>query len=677
MPAFHHAFSAFVPRVTKRPIERIFSFKHETLHVGGAIHRYVDVVLLGSEGTTLLPFVRIAAEHVIWHEAHRAIGEEALSLLEAPVGSWALSRASDTAPSMEVLARDPVLERIAADESPDAPVVAGLAVYDRLFTEAERYAQLAPYLAGLRAIDLRPRFYGASLLAQRAASYAAVEDFSHAALFPQLHVSIDEEPHDYDVALALDVAPSAIDATLERARSAIHAGGKVLLSVRGSERVQLLRERGADVQELVRAGGAVLGELDETLGVWYARLESPAVAQETTAQIMVSPAPLKVLFALRPSSIDAFGGDVVQIRETAKALERLGHHVVVSTDAQPRADGFDVVHLTNLTSPFETIEQARAVQHFSGPIVLMPIFIDHADETTWGMRTSQAIFAAATDNASLRQSLHALAKRTITTENIPAPPARADLMPHFTAAQIETLRIADFAIANAHSEMHRLYRYLACDIPYDVAPSCADATVYGAHRRGAFEAKYGIRDFVLTTGRLESRKNQVLLIEALRDLGYPLLCIGRGVDALYATLFRAYRGEAMVLPFMSEAELAGAYAAARVVALPSWDEVVSLTALNAAVSEASMVLTRNSSEHEYFLSDAEYCDPGDVASVRGALERAWNGHDDRVDGRRTLAARVRTEYTWDHAAKITEAAYYRLLHNNPRGTRRLEAGSTP
>jgi glycosyltransferase involved in cell wall biosynthesis len=250
--------------------------------------------------------------------------------------------------------------------------------------------------------------------------------------------------------------------------------------------------------------------------------------------------------------------------------------------------------------------------------------------------------------------------------------------PGYTALQKEVVARSDYLIANAQSEIHRIYRYLDNSVPAAVVPSSADPQIYGRHRRPAFVERYGLEDFVLITGRIERRKNQLATIYALR--GRPertLVCIGKNIDAIYGMSVRAYAGGRVVfLPHVPQTELAAAYAAARVVALPSWDEVVSLTSLNGAISEAALVLSRNGYEHEYFGDMAEYCDPGNVDDIAAAIDRAWERYEARAADREQLAERVRREYNWDRSAELTEAAYYRVLADNPRGRLRVE-GSRP
>lgn len=675
-PRFHRLYEPCVPR--SRPlgaVPRIFSLKLERIAYGSAVQTFVDAVLLDGERAQSIPFVRIVGGNPIFHRRHEPLGAVVLEGLGKALASWAAGKPAGESLAFDVLTRDAALEALLADEAPGAPVVPGLAVYQRVFDVVDRYAHLAGRIGGRDVLDLWPGSgLGASGVAHFARSYAAWARASHeAAARFALHALESSEPRrTFDVVAALDVPPGDLAAIVDLARGKIARDGRILLSSRGAAGAEALRGLGSSVRPLTRLGAEALGPLDESM-TWLEPLPRVYAAPPLAASpVSTARSPLKILFVLRSSARRAFGGDVVQVQRTAESLRARGHRVEVTMEPGPAAEGFDIVHLSNLTSPDETLQQARGVARFQGPVVLMPIFTDHSDETAWGMAATQAVFLSADDEAGLSARLDDVAARRVSVNGMNPPPARNDVMPQYTAMQIEIMRHVDFLVANAYSEVHRIYRYLAPGIPFAIAPSCVDASTYGAHARERFVDTYGLRDFVLVTGRIEPRKNQLMVMHAMRDEPLKLVCVGSNAEGLYGVLVRMHRQEkVIILGHMTEAELAGAYAAARVVALPSWDEVVSLSALNAAVSGPSLVLSRNSYEHEYFRDDAEYCDPGNAADIARAIRRAWETHDVRAERRAALVERVKCEYAWERAAEATEAAYYRVLAHNPRGRERL------
>ena len=88
---------------------------------------------------------------------------------------------------------------------------------------------------------------------------------------------------------------------------------------------------------------------------------------------------LKVLFLSRATLFSVPGGDTVQIMKTAAALRERGCSVDISTDTAPRLEGFDLVHILNLTRPQETYVQALTAKKYGTPIAFSPIYVDYRE----------------------------------------------------------------------------------------------------------------------------------------------------------------------------------------------------------------------------------------------------------------------------------------------------------
>lgn len=661
----HEAYEAYIPGITMAEDARIVLLKAEVLNLCGTERTYVDAIVGSVSALSAIPFIGISQQRLpVFPKCFADASPATCAALSDPIARWIAQKGTQAHLVADVFHQHALL--LAAIEAvKQVPrALPGLSAYDLLFTEAERYANVTPFVHGRSVVDFNPGFgYGANTLRHVASRISAeIPQFARS-----MHDAVLPVNAPAQVALWLDADPAHLEAILDRCRTGIEPGGTAVISVRDANARDILASMGACVTAMHRPGADALGALNEWLAVFPYTSAPSAAPARSSAACQHTGRKLKILFALRPSAESIFGGDVVQVRQTVEALRRRGHTVELSTRPQLESAGFDIVHLSNLTAPEETLAQAESVRNFTGPVVLMPIFIDHADETVWGMATSLAAFVQSGDERDLHEKLNLLERRALSIPNLQAPPGRNDIVPGYTQAQRRIVELVDFVIANAHSEMHRIYRYLACDVPYAVAPSAVDARLYGAHRREEFVEAYGFADFVVMPGRYEPRKNQLLLFQALRDLDYPLVCVGSNRDAAFAQAVRAFRpAGATYFAHLAEDALAALFAAARIVVAPSWDEVVSLTSLNGAISEASLVLTRNSYEHEYFQDDAEYCDPASVASIRSALQRAWNTHDERRGRRERLAERVRLQYNWDASAAATEAAYYRALSSRRR-----------
>ncbi|MBV9271869.1 MAG: hypothetical protein JO165_12300, partial [Candidatus Eremiobacteraeota bacterium] len=473
----HRQFSGYFAALAQIDSPQLVALKVEAVQVGLAMQRFVDVVVSAQNRLAAIPFIRVNGDNdPILHVFHQGIGEETARWVRDTVAGWIQRKGTTALGDVDLFTNDDELVRYLQSDAPGMRAIAGIAPYQRVFDEADRYANLLPFIASRRVRDFNPGCgYGASTLRQSADRVGVDVDALHA--FAKRFTSPATDMGPVDTAIYLDVNSDAnVREFIENIRARAGAEVRVILSMRGDRGRENLQSAGFTTRAMVRPGANALGPLDE----WLAVVDAPArgrtnsfAADVPAAAVEVGARPLNVLFALRASAKAIFGGDVVQIRETVEALRRRGHRVEISYDNVLPAAGFDIVHLTNLTSPDATLLQAQSVQAFPGPVVLMPIFIDHADETVWGMKAEIAVYSHAADERDLQEKLGLIESRRLSIEEVQPPPARMELGANYTPMQRAILSHVDYAIANAHSEMHRLYRYLDYGIPYSIAPSCA------------------------------------------------------------------------------------------------------------------------------------------------------------------------------------------------------------
>ena len=154
----------------------------------------------------------------------------------------------------------------------------------------------------------------------------------------------------------------------------------------------------------------------------------------------------------------------------------------------------------------------------------------------------------------------------------------------------------------------------------------------------------------------------MLLAVACRRAGLRLVLIGDPRQPQYLEWVRKYGpDDLLVIPHLPQEEVAGAYAAARVHALPSWGEICGLVNLEAAACGAAVVTGTQGYELEYLSDLADYCDPADVESIRAAVRTAWDRYPDDVARREQLRLRVWDQFTWKASARATFEAYCRVL----------------
>lgn len=367
-----------------------------------------------------------------------------------------------------------------------------------------------------------------------------------------------------------------------------------------------------------------------------------------------------------PGAAGFRGGDLVQMRKTAVTLRHYGVQVAESFAPDPTPSGFDLAHVFNLRTARDTLAQLTHLKAFGIPVVLSPLYLDPS-VGLWGSRAVVGLFQDDPPPDALAARLANLRNRhvTVTLPEGEVYTAQSVNRPHadYDRTQQAALGLVDFLLVNGLLELHAMVRTLrVTHLPFAVAPLGIDTDVFRDPDPDPFARKYGVRDFVLQVGRIEAPKNQLLLAVACKQAGLDLVLIGDPRQQQYVEWIKRYGPERLlVIPHLPPAEVAGAYTAARVHALPSWGEVCGLVNLEAAACGASVVTGTQGYELEYLTDLADYCDPASVDSIRSVVRAAWDRHPAAAARREQLRLRVQSQFTWAAAAKATFEAYCRVL----------------
>ena len=143
----------------------------------------------------------------------------------------------------------------------------------------------------------------------------------------------------------------------------------------------------------------------------------------------------------------------------------------------------------------------------------------------------------------------------------------------------------------------------------------------------SFKEFHRLSDYILCVGRIEPRKNQLLLAVAAHELNVPLVLIGHVGDPHYLEQTLRWGGEKLLHLDRLEPDdplFLSSFLQASCFALPSFSEGAPLAALEAAACKCSMVLSDRSGEQEYFGNFAHYCDPSSIDSIKNCLTLALN-----------------------------------------------------
>ena len=353
------------------------------------------------------------------------------------------------------------------------------------------------------------------------------------------------------------------------------------------------------------------------------------------------------------------GGDQHQIKKTKQYLENLGLIVDFTNVPCPDTRGYDLIHLWNLWFPHRTLPQIKAIrlQNPDIPIVLSPIYWDMA-EKAWAEKFLPQLFAQARNENHLRYQLEQFVQSDNRIRNTHQEPNFRG----YERYQQQILSMVDYLLPQSYAEMRNLEETLGFKAPYTVVRNAAEPAVFENATPDWFMREYNLRDFVLIVGLVETRKNQLMVLQALRDMDIPVVIVGRNYDRNYLRLCREHAPRrTLFIEHMPHELLASAYKAARVHVLPSWMECSAFSNVEAALSGCAMVVSDRTSEPEYYQDYAYSCNPADIHSIRNAILSAYENYHADAARRTYLHDLFLKQFTWENAARQTLEGYLEAL----------------
>lgn len=358
---------------------------------------------------------------------------------------------------------------------------------------------------------------------------------------------------------------------------------------------------------------------------------------------------MKVAFISRATLYSTPGGDTKQLDLTAHYLRKTGVEVDIYLTNQPiDYSKYDLLHFFNIIRPADIIGH---IELSGKPYVVSTIFLDYGEfekQTRGGlMKWMNKIFSE-----DQIEYIKAIARWLKNGEKIGS--VNYLLWGHRKSVKW-VAKHAGILLPNSENEYRRLAKKYNIEHAYRVVPNGIDASV--AHRVSKKNPKY--ENAILCVARIEGRKNQLNLIRALNNTPFKVFIHGKPSpnNIAYYEQCKAEAAENIHFStWLSEEELYEMYYSAKVHILPSYFETTGLSSLEAAVMGCNIVVTDKGDTKDYFENDAWFCDPDDLASIRSAVEAAYNAPYN-PDFRK----KILENYTWERAAEETLAAYKQVL----------------
>lgn len=361
---------------------------------------------------------------------------------------------------------------------------------------------------------------------------------------------------------------------------------------------------------------------------------------------------MKVLFVTRPTVFSGPGGDTVQLLKTKAKLEDLGVFIDISETIDPDMSKYDLIHFFNLRNPQDLLVGVRKAKRLGIPTALSTIWGSYNECDKKSRSGIQKWMANNVSEYTLEY--FKTAARIIVNGNFHYNMFSYLFTGHYRA-QREIAESVDVLLPNSPTEMQRVVDDMRLPNPLGVwVANAVDTETFNSQRD--FSGKYShLKDCILCAARIEIRKCQLDLIKAMKGLPYTLVLVGKP-SPNSKKYFEACQNEAgdnvVFIDHVTQDELAELYFYAKAHALISWMETPGLSSLEAAVMGCNILVTDRGDTRFYFDDYAEYCEPGDVESIREGVVSVMSKTNTP-----DLKNKILSNFTWQHTAKQTLEGY--------------------
>lgn len=376
---------------------------------------------------------------------------------------------------------------------------------------------------------------------------------------------------------------------------------------------------------------------------------------------------MKILMQGRVDLNDIGGGDKVQIEQTASELRLLRDDIVVDISTSLHTDytNYDLIHIFQLDWTPETYLYAKKAAKQNKPIVISPIHhsvveVAKFDELyAFGFRRLSRMFFT---NQFSRDTLKNIYRSLFNYKKF--YPTVISIILGLQNMQRKALKLSTVVLVQTNLEANDLISTYGVAIDAQVVPNGVGKAYIQAKE---FKNHLSFENYVFCVGRIEARKNQLHIIQAVKnlrdaqDLDLQLVFAGPKNSKHhieYVQIFEKLCAKYPWIHYLGSVpyeNMPSYFHFAKVGVSASWFETSGLTSLEALYCGTNPVASGERAK-EYLGDFAYYCQPEDINSISDAILKAYNAP------RPIIPDDLKIQYTWETAAKKTLAVYERVLN---------------
>lgn len=363
---------------------------------------------------------------------------------------------------------------------------------------------------------------------------------------------------------------------------------------------------------------------------------------------------MKVAMIARSTIFTGAGGDTVQMKSTARELQKIGVHVsIYKTNDLIDYDKYDLLHFFNIIRPDDILKH---ILISNIPFVVSTIYVDYSElEKKEGGFIYKFLHKILDKNKV--EYLKAIGRHFLSNE--PIKTSYYFKNGHYKSIRY-ILKNTSAILPNSESEKLRFEKDFNYQTNAFIIPNGININDYNY-----VKSESRLSNQVICVGRIESRKNQLNLIRALKKTDLSLKLIGKS-SPNQKKYFDLCMEEAKMMgdkfkyiDHIPHKEVLHHLSMSAIHVLPSWFETTGLVSLEAAMCGCEVVVTKHGDTVDYFKNKAHYCMPSSPKDILSTIKSAM-----KTPKNNELKELITQNYTWEIAAKRTKEAYKKVLQSN-------------
>lgn len=318
---------------------------------------------------------------------------------------------------------------------------------------------------------------------------------------------------------------------------------------------------------------------------------------------------MRILFMNRPDWDQNPGGDTVVTKEYMRILTGMGIETVFSCDPDTDMGRFDIIHIINLTMTGSTEKLAQSASRQQKPFVVTTLQED------FPKFRSKVHFAANRLTAYVKSGQNPETLKHFSDAIHHVPPSTHLTSPFAALTANRLLACGE----HEASLLHQMFPRSSVSVVKFGTAKQIHSDVSGE----LFTSAFNVKDFVLCVGRVEPRKNQLMLLVALEQDPVPIVFVDG--TTTYSPSYKSAcmefkrRGKTIFTGTLSDELLVSAYMSAKVHCLPSFYELPGLVSLEAARYGCKVTASRWGTLPDYLGNTIRYFEPDDCNNLRSSL----------------------------------------------------------